>query len=187
MRKRRGRIRQKVGDKFLNLDLSVSDCPNIWGFERRSWMRPDESFFLEPSAAWGNHQSGVAMTGQPKTVCTMLLAIRILYYLGCRRIYLVGVDFNMKPDVGLSDNYAFGEFRKPDAVSSNNDQFRIVNQWLVTMQQGGVFEKFGLEIFNCNPLSGLRAFAHVPFEMAILDTLKNFPPHPFDLTDWYTK
>ena len=192
MRGCRGRLREKVGAEFRQLrlggkDVSVEDCPNIWGFERRSWLLPDATFFTETSAAWGNHQSGVNRTGLSKTVCTMLLGLRILYYLGSRRIYLVGVDFNMKSGVGLKDNYAFGEKRDASAVASNNDQYRIVNGWLQTLQTDGVFQKFGLEIFNCNPASGLRAFAHVPFRLAIQDTIKDYPSEPFDLEAWYEK
>lgn len=150
-------------------------------------MQPDETFFLDEQAAWGNHNAGVKRTGLKKTVCTMLLGIRLLYYLGSRKIYLVGVDFRMDPSADLQENYAFAENRDAGAVKSNNSQFEIVNDWLCEMQQNGTFEKFGLEIYNCNSRSGLRAFAHVPFEMAVQDTLKDFPEEPFDTVDWYTK
>lgn len=187
MRGGRSNLREKVGDEFLKIKSQVSDCPNIWGFERRSWLRPDESFFTEPSAAWGNHDAGVFQTGQPKTVCTMLLAIRVLYHLGARRIYLVGADFTMDPSANLRGNYAFGEARDEDAIKSNNQQYQVVNQWLVEFVKNGTFKKFGLELFNTNPYSHLRAFAHVPFEFAIRDALTGFPQQPFDLTDWYKK
>jgi len=128
MKSRRGRLRKKVDGKIEPLmkpdgnQMSTSDCPNLWGFERRSWMAPDDTFFLEDSAAWGNHNAGVDRTGESKTVCTMLLAIRLLYYLGSRRIYLVGVDFNMDQNANLKDNYAFGQNRDQGACSSNNSQ-----------------------------------------------------------------
>lgn len=188
----RGGIREKIGDEFREkmIDgerLRTGKCPNTWGFERRSWMKPDESFFLESSAAWGNHNSGVQRTGEEKTVCTMLLGLRMLYYLGSRRIYLVGVDFKMDPTKELCDNYAFTEERKPDAIQSNNSQFAVVNKWMCRMQQNGIFSKFGLEVYNCNERSGLRAFPFVPFELAIEDTLKDFPEEPLDTLKWYEK
>lgn len=193
LNKKRGRLRRKVGNEFEHLldangeRVSACHCPRVWGFGRRSWFKPDESFFLDDQAPWGNHDSGVKRTGEEKTVCTMMLGIRLLYYLGSRRIYLVGVDFWMDPEKDLLDNYSFGEERDESAVSSNNRQYRVVNRWLCKMQDRGIFEKFGVEIYNCNPNSGLKAFAHVPFDLAMRDALKDFPEEPFDLRDWYKK
>lgn len=193
LNKKRGRLRRKVGDEFEHLldeqgdRISACHCPRVWGFNRRSWMIPDESFFLEDGAAWGNHDSGVDRTGEEKTVCTMLLGLRLLYYFGARRIYLVGVDFRMDPMKKPDEQYAWPETKEEEGVKSNNDQFKVVNRWLCKMEDRGIFEKFGLQIYNCNPNSGLRAFAHVPFDLAIQDALKDFPKTPFDLAEWYKK
>lgn len=190
---RRGGLRKKEGDEFSDLmsggkRVNVRECPNVWGFSRRSWLQTDDTFFTDHDAAWGNHNSGCKRTGLPKTVMTMLLAIRILYYLGSRRIYLVGVDFEMKNDVGLYDNYAFGQARDSGAIGSNNGQYRIANEWLTALATNGTFAKFGLEIFNCYELSGLRAFPYVPFNFALnQDVLKEYPKQPFDLEGWYEK
>lgn len=217
MRRKRGRLRRKrlesshmvpcgkrcKGDKcqkchgtgevetwFDNLEIdgkwmSANSSPNVWGFERRSWLMPDDSFFLEPSAAWGNHQAGSSKTNQPKTVCTMLLGLRLLYYLGARTIYLVGVDFKMNSNLSILENYSFDEDRDKGACESNNRQYEIVNKWLCEM--GGTFERFGLKVFNTNRSSSLRAFPHVPFDVAIMDATKNLPGQPFDLRNWYFK
>ncbi len=167
--------------------VSACDAPNVWGFERRAWMMPDDSFFLEPSASWGNHDVGSGKTNQPKTVCTMLLGMRILYYLGARTIYLVGVDFNMDTSRQLLENYSFDEERDNSACQSNNRQFEIVNEWLCKMTEDGVFEKFGLSVFNTNRESHLRAFSFVPFDVAISEATKRLPSQPYDLSGWYFK
>jgi hypothetical protein len=164
--------------------ISADECPNVWGFDRRSWLLPDETFFTEPDAAWGNHNAGVLRTGQPKTVCTMLLGMRLLRYLGAKKVYMVGVDFFMDPMKPLKENYSFEEERDASAVGSNNRQFRVVNQWLCEMQEGGVFKKFDIQFFNCNPNSGLRAFPHVPFDQALADVTKGVDQKP-DLCNWY--
>lgn len=194
LNRKRGRLRRKIDDDTFDylLDsegnrVSARDCPRVWGFNRRSWFLPDDSFFLEDSAAWGNHKDGVEKTGEKKSVCTMLLGMRLLYYLGSRRIYLVGVDFWMNPLNKADDQYAFPEEKQPEGVETNNELFRVVNEWLCKMAHNGVFDKFGLEIYNCNPNSGLRAFPHVPFGLAIQDALKDFPKTPFDLKHWYRK
>ncbi len=192
MKPKRGRLRRKVDGKFEDLyidDVRINACdsPNIWGFGRRAWMIPDESFFLDKQASWGNHDAGVTRTGEEKTVATMLLALRLLYYLGSRRIYLVGVDFLMDSQRGLKDNYAFEEERLAGAIKTNNEQFAVVDSWMNRMVNNDVFKKFGLEIYNCYELSGLRAFSYVPFELAVEDALKHFPKSPFDLSGWYFK
>lgn len=162
------------------------DSPNVWAFDRRSWLSPDDSFFTEPDAAWGNHNAGVIQTGQPKTVCTMLLGMRVLRYLGASRVYLVGVDFYMDPNKGLLENYSFAQERDADAIRSNNEQFAIVNRWLCQLADDGVFKKYGIEFYNCNPTSGLRSFPHVPFDKAIQDVCSGVAQKP-DLGDWYIK
>lgn len=183
LRSRRGKLRKKLPNgEFEMMKTSVIDCPNVWGFQRWSWLWPNEQFFLTEGACWGNHRAGVEKTGQPKTVCTMLLALRILYYLGARRIFLVGVDFRMSPDCG----YSFGQERTEGASKSNNSQFAVVNDWLCTMQKNGIFRKFGLEIFNTYNRSGLRAFDYVPFEDAILDCKGDVEMSP-NLGGWYDK
>lgn len=181
----RSKLRYKQDGKFYWHTKTVQDCPNVWGFQRRSWMMPDQTFFTEPSASWGNQNEGVRRLGQPKTACTMLLAIRLLYHLGARTIFLLGCDFRMDLKVGKTENYAFAENRDEQAIRSNNDQYRIVNQWLVELQPW--FERFGLWVFNCHQMSGLRAFPFVPYDVALQIALEEFPQIPFDLNGWYAK
>lgn len=183
---RRGKLRRKYDDgRFEYLKIKTHDCPNVWGFERRSWLMPDETWFTEPSAAWGNLDAGVKRTGQPKTVCTMLLGLRILQYLGARRIFLLGVDFHMDPTKGLYDNYSFGEERDIDACRSNNKQFAVVNKWLCQLKP--IFARFGFSVYNTNRHSHLRAFDYVPFETALEICRGMVPTEPFDLHGWYEK
>ena len=189
--RKKGKLRRKVGEQFETLkiddkEITVLDCPNVWGFERRSWMQLDDTFFTEPSAAWGNHEAGTIRTGRQKTVNTMLLAIRIMYAIGIRTLFLVGVDFDMSPTADPAGNYAFGELRDSNAIKSNNSQYEIVNKWLCEMQETGVFQRFGLSIYNVNQNSNLRAFPYVPYELAIADALKNFPKQ-IELSNWYRK
>lgn len=160
----RNSLRIKSADgSFEKMEKRVNVCPNIWSFKRRAWLVPDDSYFLTDDAAWGNHDAGVARTGQPKTVCTMLLAIRLLRYLGASTVFLVGVDFYMTPDYG----YSFAQARTEEASVGNNAQFAVVNGWLCEMQQKRVFERFGMKLFNCCKASGLRAFPYVSFNEAI--------------------
>lgn len=178
----RCKLRRKVEGRFEPLDRTVSQCPNVWAFERWSWLWPDRRFFEGDGAMWGNHSAGVERTGQPKTVCTMLLGLRLLYFLGARRVYLVGVDFRMGPGYG----YSFGQERDASACATNNSQFHVVNGWLCEMVRVRAFEAFGLEVFNCFEHSGLRAFPYVPFEEAVAEARGLCEDVP-DLSGWYQK
>ena len=183
LRGRRSKLRRKLpSGKFEELDLRVPDCPNVWGFQRHSWLTPDDNYFLSDGACWGNHKKGVEKTGESKVVCTPLLAIRVIRYLGARRLYLVGVDFRMAPDYG----YSFPQGRTLGACVSNNEHFRLVNRWLCIMEEGGVFKRFGLEIYNCFERSGLRAFPYVPFGDAVADARGIVEEVP-DVSGWYEK
>ncbi len=182
-RNRRGKVRRKMPDgTFVQLKEKTQDCPNVWGFQRQSWMTPDEHFLLDEGAMWGNLDSGVKRTGQPKTVCTMLMALRLLIYLGAKRIYLVGCDFYMRPDWG----YSFPQGRTPGACESNNRQFSIVNSWLCELQEKGIFGRFGVSLYNTTVRSGLRAFPYVPFSDALDDVVGIVEEKP-DLSAFYEK
>jgi hypothetical protein len=183
----RGQIRTKIDGvvqpllKSNGQPMTTADCPNVWGFARRSWWAYDDTFFSEDHATWGNGNDGVLRTKNEKVFCTLLLAMRLLYYLGSRRIFLVGVDF-MMTDTG----YSFGQGRTSKAVSNNNAQYRVVNDGLCTMAKAGVFKRAGFDIFNCNQNSGLRAFPYVPFDDAVKVSLKDFPTD-HSLDGWYEK
>jgi hypothetical protein len=186
--KGRGHIRTKLPNGEFNMRqvgeriMCTVDCPNTWGFGRKSWWSYDDTFFTDDHAAWGNGGPGSLRTGNPKTFNTLLLGIRLLYYLGSRRIFLVGVDFNMG-----AGGYSFDQGRTQAAIENNNSQYSVTNAGLCEMVSAGVFNRFGLQIFNCNQNSGLRAFPYAPFVSAVRGALKDFPPTPLDLAGWYEK
>jgi hypothetical protein len=180
-------LKRKTQDShFVDANKRVNNCPNVWGVERRGWLQLDDTWFTEPSASWGNMKDGVNRgTGLKKTACTMLMGIRILQYLGARKIFLLGCDFHMRPTVGITDNYAFKEDRDKNAVCSNNDQYEIANEWLVALRP--VFERWGFAVYNCNQHSHLRAFDYVPFEKAYEYCKNEVPQEPWDLRGYYEK
>ncbi len=178
----RSKLRWKDNGEFKPLDKKSFQCPNVWGFQRESWLKPDDSFFLTNGVHWGNHKAGVKRTGEEKTVCTMLLGLRLMRYLGCSKLFLLGNDFYMGDGYG----YSFGQGRTPEACNSNNNQFVTVNRWLCQMQEAGVFERFGMPIYNCFEKSGLRAFPYTPFDEALAECHGIVEAVP-DLKKWYEK
>ncbi len=186
LRPRRGKLRKKTEDgRFVDCGKSACDCPNVWGFGRRSWIMCDDTWFTEPEAAWGNHDDGRRKTGGAKTVCTTLLGLRVLQYLGAKTIFLLGHDFFMDPRAEVDKNYAFPQHRTDGAIRNNNRQLAIVANWLELLRP--TFEKFGFNVYNCNQYSHLRAFPYVPYEEALLYCKGDVPSEPFSLDGWYEK
>ena len=186
----RASLRRKVGPgKFEPLDRQVLDCPNVWAFRRESWLKPDDSFFTSPGACWGNLAAGTQRTGEPKTVNTMFLAMRLVRYLGARRVFMIGVDFRMSADYGYAFDQAVGHKRSKDLQQSpvwDNGQYVVSNDWLCRMEQAGVFRRFGIEFFNCFRESSLRAFPYVPFAVALRECKGVIEDVP-NLSEWYEK
>lgn len=179
----RAKLRTKNKDgSFSTIAMRSSDAPNTWGFGRRSWLIPDYTWFLDDAAPWGNHQAGAQKTGQPKVVGTMLLGLRLLQYLGARKIFLVGCDFWMNP---RGQRYSFAEDKNEGGVNGCNEAYKVLNMWLTKLRP--VFERFGFETYNCYRKSRLTAFDYVPFEYAIDICKEDFPEVPLDTHNWYLK
>jgi hypothetical protein len=85
-----------------------------------------------------------------------------LYFLGVRRVYLLGCDFRM--EVG-KQNYAFPQARTGASVRGNNSTYAVLNARLEQLRPH--FEREGFEIYNCTPESGLQVFPHLDFETAL--------------------
>jgi hypothetical protein len=198
----RGETRRKLDqDRFEYTGRNVRDYPNVWGYERRSWWTP-ESFLTDPAASNGNNNKGVEKTKRPKILCTMFLGLRLMHFLGVRRVYLLGVDFWMDPalaqDGSLSGNYAFDDARydgmadrqkaREEAlgvINGNNNIYRVANDMLIELRP--YLDAAGFEVFNCNEWSRLQAFEHVPFDEALEDCHNGVPEGDLDLRGWYAK
>ncbi len=132
----------------------VSDFPNVFGYRRNGWFCPDR-FLSEPTFNWGN----LAEKGGGRSV--MLPALKMLYYLGFRTIYLVACDFKMTPERG----YWFDEERSRAAIYGNNKTYGVLRGHFDSLKEH--FEEAGLKVFNTNPVSELESFPHVDLTSAI--------------------
>ena len=109
-------------------------------------------------------------------LASMMLGFRLLHYLGCPRIYLLGVDLWMTDE----QPYAFAQTKK-----ARNGRYQDENLMLHEIRP--VMEASGVEIFNCNPMSKCDAFPLVPFDDALKDCRGAVPKEPFDTDQWYEK
>lgn len=171
--KRKIRIKKDNGE-FENTKIQIRDCPNTFGFHRKTNLFPDK--FLETNYAHWGYGGKMPDSEKPYTcLCTMLIGIRLMCYLGCQRIYMLGVDFLRSQD----KQYAFDQKAavKNGRYSHENDMLKRIKPYL---------ESKNIKIFNCNPKSNCDAFDYVSFHDAF-ENCKNRVPDKIDLSEWYDK
>lgn len=130
----------------------VFRCPNVYVFRRGKRV----ANFLEDAAfAWGNPKNG----HKQRTV--LLPALKTLFLLGFKNVYLLGVDLNM---VG-ENAYHFDKARREGSVRANNKTYEFLIQKLAELKPR--FDRAGFNVFNCNPDSHLTAFPFVTLDDAL--------------------
>ena len=162
-------VRARVDGRFRSTGIKVGDCPNVWGFSRSCRFEP-ERFFATPWAHWGTKSGG-------RTLDTMLLGLRLLHYLGVRRVYLLGVDLWRE---GKEDGYCFNH-PSSGGVQKYVKTNRMLHELVPT------FDRHGFEVLNTNPESRCDAFPFADFEAAIINCKGAVPGEPFDLAEWYSQ
>ncbi len=140
---------------------AVGDMPGVFGY-RRNESFVAEQWLYEDTFNWGNHGNRTDAYGIRGSRSVMYIALRLLFYLGFRRVYLLGCDFRMEQG---KQNYAFAQDRSSSSIRGNNDSYRVLNKRLEVLQP--YFEKESFEIYNCTPDSGLTVFPHASFEEAV--------------------
>lgn len=143
-------------------NIKTGDCPNTF-FYRRNERFQAHQFLTENTFNWGNHKD----YGGGRSV--MLVAIRMLYYLGIRKIYLLGCDFNMSNN----NKYHFKQDRTNSSIKGNNETYEKLKKYFEALSS--VFQMYGLSIYNCNQESNLKVFPYIPFIDAVLESRKNMP------------
>jgi hypothetical protein len=146
----------KTEQQWCPTQIRPADCPNVIGYLRNERFNAAR-FLYEDTINWGCH----ARFGGARSV--MLPALRILFLLGFRRIYLLGVDFEMTP----RKKYHFSEDRPPGAIRNNMRTYAKLQAWLAALQP--YFLKEGFIVRNCNPASKMTAFPFIPLDEAVAE------------------
>lgn len=164
------------GDVFRFTDVRLFECPGVYGIARTGRFNADK-FFSTYYAHWGH--GGQTNSEQPfRRLATMLMGIRMLHYLGCPRVYMLGVDFTFADKT--KPGYAWG-----DPASAGNKIWKKINAMLAGLVP--TFEAAGFEVFNCNPDSNCEPFDYVSFEQAYNDCKGPIEDEPLDVSEWYGK
>ncbi|MCE9531543.1 MAG: hypothetical protein K8T89_10545 [Planctomycetes bacterium] len=163
------RIRDAAGKLVPSTDR-VGDMPAVFGFRRNENFVPDQ-WLYEDTFNWGNHSELVDSAGNKGSRSVFYVALRLLFYLGVRKVFLIGCDFRMADG---KRNYAFDQDRSRSAVSNNNETFHILNVRLEQLKPH--FDKAGFKVFNCTPESGLKVFPALRYEDALAQSCRVIPP-----------
>ena len=156
-----GRLRiQKPNGTMKPSAFRVKQMPSVLLY-RRGEHFDHRRFLDEDTVCWGNNGAKKDSLGIKGKRSVMLVALRLLHYLGFRTVYLVGADFKMADD----RKYAFDESRTNAAIRHNNVLYDALNQRFAAMRD--YFKRSRFTVLNCTPDSGLTAFDHLPFEEAI--------------------
>lgn len=155
------------GKKVASTSL-VSELPCVWYFPRNNDFNTN-TFLTANSVNWGNHTDVVDQYGNKGGRSVMLAALRIMYHLGIRRVYLLGCDFSMVE----GNCYAFPQQKHKGGCATNNQMYRMMNERLTHLRP--VFEKANFHIYNCTPDSKLTAFDKISLDEAVKRALKGFP------------
>jgi hypothetical protein len=179
-------------------EMVVGQCPNVFYYRRNEHFQA-EQFLLEDTFNWGNHSNlchcgywrpDHKKAGKKVTVCpecgqrefgsrsVFLPAIRMLYFLGVRTVFLLGCDFKM--EMGKK-NYHFDQDRSKGSVRGNNSSYKMLQKRFSELKP--IFEKLGFCVFNCNPESHLEVFPKVAFTDAVRVATAAMPDTENERTD----
>ena len=131
--------------------VPVSQCPRVYAFRRNDRFNA-ATFLTEETINWGNHKDH----GGGRSV--MLVALRIAYELGFRRVVLVGCDFHMSE----THRYWFAEQRTARAIRNNLTSYEILTGFYEQLLP--VFEAAGFAVVNATPGSRLTVFPTADLE-----------------------
>lgn len=147
----------------------VGDMPAVFSFRRNERFLA-EQWLTEDTFNWGNHGDLVDAHGVKGSRSVMLPAVRLLFFLGVRALYLLGCDFRMT--LG-EKNYAFEQDRSRGSVNGNNQTYEALNVRFKALLP--YFAREGFEVFNCTPNSGLVAFPAMDFDAAVERATSQMP------------
>jgi len=166
----------------------VKDCPNVTYYKDNEHFQPD-TWLNEDTINWGDHTDRCECgfirqkdaNGKKIHTCTvcggkkfgarsvMLAAMKIIYLLGFKKVFIIGADFKMSEQ----QTYAFNQERSQHSINSNSDTYSRLNERFNLLRP--IFERNNFYVFNATPDSGLNSFIKVDYNDAIEMATKDFP------------
>ena len=173
------RIRNKLGE-LVESNEKVRDMPATIGFQTNNVFSTN-SWLHEDTVNCGNDDDKIDEIGNRGSRSVMLAALRLLYYLGFRKVFLLGCDFRMSYG---KCNYAFDQAQTRLSVRGNNRTYRVLAERLKLLKP--YFENESFEVFNCTPNSDLTVFPFIQYEKAI-SVVTDKMPNGIDTAGMYDR
>jgi hypothetical protein len=142
--------------------------PNCYTFQVNEDFNP-YTFFTEPTVNFGNRSDLYDQDKQKGGRSVMYCSLRIMHYLGIKRVYLLGCDFHMDD----SRPYLFDQHKWKGGIQTNNDHYAKMNVRFKHLDRES--RKHDYRIYNCSPGSSLTAFEFLDYEKAIKEELIETP------------
>lgn len=175
---RNNMLRRRQGQKLRKVTLRPMDCPNTYFFCRGEHFDP-ERYIKEPEVCWGNPSDKADACGHQGARTVMLAAIKLLYWMGAKDIYLIGTDFRMSED----HKYAFPQDRPPASIQNNRNTYAAMLDRFEALKPH--LRKAGLGLHCCvadSPLSAVLGYRE--YAEAIEDASGRFQGD-FQTEGWY--
>lgn len=175
---RKIKTRNERGE-LVDSAFRVEECPNVYFYNRANRFNV-QAFLLERDFNWGNSDSVTDELGIKGSRSVMLVALKLLYYMGFSPVYLLGADFKM--EVG-QQNYAFAQDRTEQSVRGNNKTYQALNMRFDALQPH--FKAAGFQVYNCTKDSGLGSFPYKEYTESVADAARECNEKPINTLKMY--
>jgi len=149
-------------------NIKTSSCPNVYYYGIQSKFDKD-TFLTNPFFSWGSEAKVKCSEGVDGKRSVMLPAIRILYELGIKNVYLLGCDFSMSEN----NTYHFDQSRHDGSINGNTATYKALNIRFDAIKDQLIENDFN--VFNCNPESNLKSFPFKDFAECLNEAIKFMP------------
>lgn len=139
---------------------SPGEYPNLYTFQVNEDFNV-KTFFEEPTVSFGNHTELIDEYKNKGGRSVMYCSLRIMHYLGVRRVYLLGCDFNMQE----KRPYVFDQQKWSGGCKTNNQAYEIMNERFFHLNKRA--KELNYHIYNCTENSKLTAFEKKDYYEAI--------------------
>jgi hypothetical protein len=168
------------GPAYPAAPIVAGTLPGVVGYARNDHFRP-AVWIEEASVNWGHND--VRGGTYPYCKDVLFAALKVLYVLGFRTIYLLGCDFSMRADRPYAFDVALGQHHAEWYEHANNSIYKKMAQMLADLKPH--FDSAGLKIFNCNQKSGLTVFESCSYNAAIGAASGGIQQGLLDARGWY--
>lgn len=150
--------------KWRSSKVKIHKLPNVWFYKHCDLFDKDR-FLVQEKPTWCTHKKGGTSRRS-----VMLVALRLLYWLGIRTVYLLGCDFRMEAG---ERTYAFDQPKGPGSAQSNNRTYQMLNEAFLRLLPH--FAEYGFRVYNCTPGGNLHAFPRLEYEEAVRAATEKIP------------